>query len=316
MYYLYRKLCVLLAFTMSMSIALMSQMALAANTGLTTEHLEGPVYAIIGETGNRSAENLGNNANFGFIVGDTGVLLIDSGAGTHAAKAIEAKILETTSLPITVVINTGGQDHRWLGNAYFAKQGARIIASNAAVADQNARAGDQIQGLIATTGQHPMNNLDILTAPETFEQTYELNHAGLGITIHHQGAAHTPGDSWVFIPALKILFTGDIAYGDRMLGVIEVSDSQSWVDVFEAMAQLPAQKVIPGHGLVSTLAKLSEQTYNYLVHLRQGVGEFLDNGGDLADIRKVDQSAFDDLLNYAGIAPGNALRVYEQMEWE
>jgi hypothetical protein len=52
------------------------------------------------------------------------------------------------------------------------------------------------------------------------------------------------------------------------------------------------------------------------VHLRQGVGEFLDNGGDLADIRKVDQSAFDDLLNYAGIAPGNALRVYEQMEWE
>ena len=42
MYYRYRKLCVLLAFTMSMSIALMSQMALAANTGLTTEHLEGP----------------------------------------------------------------------------------------------------------------------------------------------------------------------------------------------------------------------------------------------------------------------------------
>jgi len=67
---------------------------------------------------------------------------------------------------------------------------------------------------------------------------------------------------------------------------------------------------------VSNISTLGEQTYNYLVHLRQGVGEFLDNDGDLADIRKVDQSAFDYLLNYEGIAPGNALRVYEQMEWE
>lgn len=111
------------------------------------------------------------------------------------------------------------------------------------------------------------------------------------------------------------MFTGDIAYGDRMLGVIEVSDSQSWVEVFEAMALLPAQQVIPGDGAVSTLAKLGEQTYNYLVHLRQGVGDFLDNDGDLADIRLVAQSAFDHLLNYEGIAPGNALRVYGPMEW-
>jgi len=299
-----------------LSMACVSQTALADNASLTTQRISGPVYAIIGETGNRSAKNLGNNANFGFVVGNTGVLLIDSGAGTEAAKAIEVEIQKTTSLPITTVVNTGGQDHRWLGNAYFAQKGARIIASSAAVTDHDERAGDQIQGLSGAIGQNPMQNLEPVTADITFDQTYTLNHAGLEIDISHQGGAHTPGDSWVYIPALKILFTGDIAYGDRMLGVIEVSDSQSWVDVFEAMAQLPAQKVIPGHGSVSTLAKLSEQTYNYLVHLRQGVGEFLDNDGDLADIRKVDQSAFDYLLNYEGIAPGNALRVYEQMEWE
>ena len=311
-----RHLSVFLVATVSLSGALMSQTTLASNASLTTQHIDGPVYAIIGEMGNRSAENLGNNANFGFIVGDAGVVLIDSGAGTQAAKAIEAEVGKTTSLPITTVINTGGQDHRWLGNAYFAQKGARIIASSAAVADHDERAGDQIQGLTGATGQNPMQNLEPVTADITFDQTYTLNHAGLEIHISHQGGAHTPGDSWVYIPALKILFTGDIAYGDRMLGVIEVSNSQSWVEVFEAMAQLPAQQVIPGHGAVSTLPKLSEQTYNYLVHLRQGVGEFLDNDGDLVDIRTVDQSAFSHLLNYEGIAPGNALRVYQQMEWE
>jgi len=311
-----RHLSVFLVATVSFSGALLSQTTLASNASLTTQHIDGPVYAIIGEMGNRSAENLGNNANFGFIVGDAGVVLIDSGAGTQAAKAIEAEVSKTTSLPITTVINTGGQDHRWLGNAYFAQKGARIIASSAAVADHDERAGDQIQGLTGATGQNPMQNLEPVTADITFDQTYTLNHAGLEIHISHQGGAHTPGDSWVYIPALKILFTGDIAYGDRMLGVIEVSNSQSWVEVFEAMAQLPAQQVIPGHGAVSTLPKLSEQTYNYLVHLRQGVGEFLDNDGDLVDIRTVDQSAFSHLLNYEGIAPGNALRVYQQMEWE
>jgi glyoxylase-like metal-dependent hydrolase (beta-lactamase superfamily II) len=311
-----RHLSVFLVATVSFSGALLSQTTLASNASLTTQHIDGPVYAIIGEMGNRSAENLGNNANFGFIVGDAGVVLIDSGAGTQAAKAIEAEVGKTTSLPITTVINTGGQDHRWLGNAYFAQKGARIIASSAAVADHDERAGDQIQGLTGATGQNPMQNLEPVTADITFDQTYTLNHAGLEIHISHQGGAHTPGDSWVYIPALKILFTGDIAYGDRMLGVIEVSNSQSWVEVFEAMAQLPAQQVIPGHGAVSTLPKLSEQTYNYLVHLRQGVGEFLDNDGDLVDIRTVDQSAFSHLLNYEGIAPGNALRVYQQMEWE
>ena len=299
-----------------LSMACVSQTALADNASLTTQRISGPVYAIIGETGNRSAKNLGNNANFGFVVGNTGVLLIDSGAGTEAAKAIEVEIQKTTSLPITTVVNTGGQDHRWLGNAYFAQKGARIIASSAAVTDHDERAGDQIQGLSGAIGQNPMQNLEPVTADITFDQTYTLNHAGLEIDISHQGGAHTPGDSWVYIPALKILFTGDIAYGDRMLGVIEVSNSQSWVEVFEAMAQLPAQQVIPGHGAVSTLPKLSEQTYNYLIHLRQGVGEFLDNDGDLVDIRTVDQSAFSHLLNYEGIAPGNALRVYEQMEWE
>lgn len=65
----------------------------------------------------------------------------------------------------------------------------RIIASTAAVADQDQRAGDQIQGLTAATGQDPMNNLETVTAKVTFEQTYALNHDGLDLNINHYGAA-------------------------------------------------------------------------------------------------------------------------------
>ena len=89
------------------------------------------------------------------------MLLVDSGAGTEAAKAIEVEVQQTTSLPITTVINTSGQDHRWLGNAYFSQKGARIIASIAAVNDQDQRAGDQIQGLTGAAGAESRTSLNL-----------------------------------------------------------------------------------------------------------------------------------------------------------
>ena len=43
-----------------------------------------------------------------------------------------------TPQPIKWVINTGGQDHRWLGNGYFKAQGAEVIAHADAEADMKA----------------------------------------------------------------------------------------------------------------------------------------------------------------------------------
>ena len=37
------------------------------------------------------------------------------------------------------VINSGGQDHRWLGNGYWKSKGAQIIASQEAVDDHKDR---------------------------------------------------------------------------------------------------------------------------------------------------------------------------------
>lgn len=44
------------------------------------------------------------------------------------AQRLEKAIAEVTDKPVKWVINTGSQDHRWLGNDYFASKGAEIIA--------------------------------------------------------------------------------------------------------------------------------------------------------------------------------------------
>ncbi|MCG8041551.1 MAG: MBL fold metallo-hydrolase, partial [Candidatus Thiodiazotropha endolucinida] len=101
-----------------------SSASVQAGPVLKTEKLAENVYALIGPLTNRDSENLGNNANFGVIVTDDGVVLIDSGATDKGARMIHAAIKEITDKAVTWVINSGGQDHRWMGNGYFKALGA------------------------------------------------------------------------------------------------------------------------------------------------------------------------------------------------
>ncbi len=97
------------------------------------------VYAHVGDTGARTAENEGLNANIGLVVTPAGAVLIDSGATFQSARQIAEAARKVTSQPIKWVVNTGGQDHRWLGNGYFQAQGAELIAHTAGEADMKSR---------------------------------------------------------------------------------------------------------------------------------------------------------------------------------
>lgn len=287
-----------------------------ANPVLQLQQVDNNVYAIIGELGNRSSTNLGNNANFGFVVTSDGVVLIDSGGTYKGAAEIHALIKTVTDKPVKVVINTGGQDHRWLGNGYFKKLGARLIANTKAVADQKARSQDQFFMLGNLVGDVGLENTDAVYAEETFADKLEFTLGDTAFELHHAGPAHTPGDSYVWLPQQRIVFTGDIVYVQRMLGVIPVSNSKSWLTAFEAMAALQPRIVVPGHGHVTTLQEATEHSFDYLVFLRQAVSEFMESGGGIEDIGKLDQSQFSFLLNYETLKGRNAQRVYEELEWE
>ena len=110
------------------------------------------VYAYIGEKGSRTLDNEGLNANIGLVVTPEGALLIDSGATFESARQIHAAVRAVTMQPVKWVINTGGQDHRWLGNGYFQAQGAELIAHANAKADMQARGGDHLAALRASLG--------------------------------------------------------------------------------------------------------------------------------------------------------------------
>ena len=274
------------------------------------------VYAIVGELGNRTAENLGNNATFGVVVTGEGVVLIDPG-GTYAGAArLHEAIRSVTDAPVVRVINTGGQDHRWLGNDYFRQQGATVVASERAVADQQARVQDQFFALRALVGEEGLRGTEPVHADTRFVDELDFALGGTRFELRHVATAHTPGDSFVWLPEQRIVFSGDIVYTERMLGVIEVSSSREWLDAFAALAALEPLHVVPGHGEPTSLERARQDTEGYLRFLRDAVRRHMDGGGDITTIGTIDQSAYKHLLNFDQLAGRNAQKVYTELEWE
>lgn len=112
------------------------------------------------------------------------------------------------------------------------------------------------------------------------------------------------------------MFTGDIVYVGRILGVMAYSNTADWLDAFDAFAALNPKHLVPGHGPATTLNVAQADTYDYLKNLRSQIGAHIDAGGDIIDSVNVDQSAFSYLDQFEALAGRNAQAVFEQMEWE
>lgn len=287
----------------------------AEGTPLELERVVEDVFAIVGPLGDRTPENLGNNATFGLVVTTEGVVLVDPGGTYKGAEHIAQLVGTVTDKPVKYVINTGGQDHRWLGNDYFKRRGARVIASKAAVADQKQQLNDILVRLSGSAGEEAMEGTVESYADIVFDDRHELTIGGTRFEIIHTGVAHTPGDSFVWLPEKQVVFSGDIIYTERLLSVTSSSNSASWVRAFEALESLEPRYVVPGHGAPTTIDEAREATYDYLTSLRASVGDFIEGGGEIYELHKIDLSRFSHLRNFEQLNGRNVQQVFQEMEW-
>ncbi|MBZ0105968.1 MAG: MBL fold metallo-hydrolase [Sulfuricella denitrificans] len=274
------------------------------------------VYVIVGETGMRTYQNEGMNANSGFVVTDEGVVVIDSGPTWQVAKEIHRVIRKLTRQPVKVVVNTGGQDHRWLGNGYFKSIGAEIIAARPALADMQARGDMQLQELRKAIRKKAAGTRPVYP-DRFFDSSENLKLGKQEIRLLYFYGGHTPGDSVVWLPQQGVLFSGDMIYVDRMLGVLPFSHTRNWLASFAEMEKLEPRLIVPGHGQVCDLARARRDTRDYLTLLRDHMKQALDQGSDLQTaITSLDQSAFGYLRHYDLLSGGNASRTYLELETE
>lgn len=290
--------------------------AQAAELTLTPIRIAPDVYAVIGDLGGQTYKNEGLNNNLGFIVTGDGVLVINSGPSTRVAKALHAAIKKITSQPVKWAVNLNSQNHQWLGNGYFKSIGTVILAHKAA--DRLMRDAGETQIAANKTLLKEKAAGTTLTYPdELVDDKREMKLGNTVVQLLHFGQAHTPGDIVVRLPQQRVVFAGDIVYTERMLVVLPISHSGSWVQAFDKLAQLDPKTIIPGHGHPTNLERARKETRDYLFYLREAVGKSLDRGDTLQDaVDKIDQSGFKHLANFDQLARRNANQVYLEMEKE
>ncbi len=223
-------------------------------------------------------------ANAGFVVGDSGVAVIDTFENEAAANALLTQIHKLTHLPIKFVVNTHYHLDHVAGNRVFAQQGAVIVAHRnvrAWINSENLKFfGDKIKPEEKTMVAN-------LLAPEVmYDAGVTLFLGSRRIEVTYM-PGHTGGDSLVSIPDAGVVFCGDLFWRKTLPNLIDATTSD-WVQTLSHFTEQPkdymtnsalprAQIFVPGHGDVGDLEDIQE-FQGYLTWLRGAVQKALDAG--------------------------------------
>jgi len=190
--------------------------------------------------------------NTGIIIGDDAVMVIDTQATPVMAQDVIRRIREVTDKPIKYVVMSHYHAVRVLGaSAYMAEGGEQIIASRDTydlVVERGQFDKDSEIGRFPRLFQNVESVPPGLTWPTlTFEGRMSLWLGTLEVQLIQLGRGHTKGDTVVWIPSEKILFSGDLVEFDA---TPYAGDAyfQDWPQTLDNIAALQPEKLVPGRG--------------------------------------------------------------------
>ena len=186
--------------------------------------------------------------NTGIVIGDQAVMVIDTQATPVMAQDVIRRIRAVTDKPITYVVLSHYHAVRVLGASAY--QPEQIIASRDTYDLIVERGAQDMKSEIERFPRlfQAVESVPGLTWPTlVFEQRLTLWLGKLQVEIMQLGRGHTRGDTVVWLPQEKILFSGDLVeYGATpYTGDAYLTD---WPATLDAIAALKPAKLVPGRG--------------------------------------------------------------------
>jgi glyoxylase-like metal-dependent hydrolase (beta-lactamase superfamily II) len=216
--------------------------------------------------------------NTGVIVGDDGVMVIDAQATPLMAREVIRRIRGVTSKPIRYVVLTHYHAVRVLGaSAYKAEH---VIASEATLELIRERGEADMKSEI---GRFPRlfrgaQTIPGLTWPTlTFSGELTLRMGGLDVRVIHAGAGHTAGDTIVWVPSQRVLFSGDLV---EFEAGVYTGDAhlEAWPATLEKLRALRPRALVPGRGPALTSLAACNRAIDYTQDFIRGLYEVARRG--------------------------------------
>ena len=201
--------------------------------------------------------------NTGVVIGEHAVLICDALATPVMAQNLIAEIRKVTDKPIKYVVLSHYHAVRVLGASGYRAEGMQEIIASQGTWEMIVERGQQ--DMMSEYERFPrlfqnFESIPGLTWPTLVfkdEITLWLGK-DLDVKIMHVGMGHTRGDTIVWTPSEKVLFSGDLVEADA---ACYTGDAQlaEWPATLDALAAFGAEKLVPGRGpaLVGT-ARVAE----------------------------------------------------------
>ena len=190
--------------------------------------------------------------NTGVIIGDDAVLICDTLATPVMAAQLIAEIRKVTDKPIKYAVLSHYHAVRVLGASGYRAAGLQEIIASRGTYEMICERGAQDMQSEYERFPRLFQNFDSvpgLTWPTlVFKDEITLwMGRGLEVKIMHVGPGHTKGDTIVWVPSEKVLFSGDLVEFDA---ACYTGDAQleEWPATLDALSALGAEKLVPGRG--------------------------------------------------------------------
>lgn len=242
------------------------------------------------------------SANSTFLIGNDGILVVDTGLDAKEGGKLLEKIRSFSSLPVKFIVNTHyHRDHQG-GNAAVGPL-ATVITTDWT----RERTLSLTQSLGSGTSFRP--------ADVTFQQQLTIHLDPYFAQVYFPGRAHTSGDALVYFPE-----QGTIAMGDLFLTnscpAMDQGSAENWIQALNHVLDLPVHSVVPGHFELATLAEL-RRFRDYLNDLYSQVKALHEKGATLDEVRhQVHMDKYGDFRQYKkyeATFADNAAAIYQQL---
>lgn len=301
-----RKLLVVIGKLLVLAIVLFAIADRASAAEKLTQIAEN-VYAYV-DTKNGSAKN-SFGANAGIIIGKDGIVVVDTMICAKEAKRFIRDIRTVSRKPIRYAVNTHYHLDHVLGNSEFAKLGAVVIAQeNAKKAMENS--AEETLKNIGAYGLTPedMQGTTVAYPVLTYNNRMTIDIGGQQIELIHARHSHTDGDTLVYLPGKKVLFTGDILFTNYHPFLAE-GNIEEWAKELDDIKAMDIEKIIPGHGPLSGKRDLDDMK-EYIVKFDQKAKELASQSDDVQKIVTAIQSALPARPEGAGLIAPNIQMKY------
>ena len=229
--------------------------------------------------------NLGGIANAGLIVGGSSVAVVDPGGSVEDGAALLGALRTRTDLPVSHVILTHMHPDHVFGAAAFrgaGPGGADPLLVGHAKLDRALAARFEGYREANREGLGPLvDRVERWPTDLAVETHAAIDLGGRALALRAWPTAHTDNDLTVLDEATGTLFAGDLLFAEHLPALD--GSLLGWLDVLNVLAEIPAERVVPGHGPASMpWPEALEPERAYLEGLASALRERIAAGEDMA----------------------------------